>query len=99
MTVSEDVQLERVRVASLFVESILYGVYLISFAFAMRYLLVDAAGVTIRRGIHWTMVIITLLLFGLASVDECLGLVRVLRLDVHFPPTGVDSMLVSVKIS
>ncbi|KAF8917190.1 hypothetical protein CPB85DRAFT_215648 [Mucidula mucida] len=89
-----DDALERVHIASLFVESIMYGWLLISFVFAMRYMILDESGIKMKRRVHWHLVVVALLLFSLATVDVCLGLVRVLRLDVHFPPTGVDTMLV-----
>lgn len=74
----------------------MYGWLLISFVFAMRYMILDESGIKMKRRVHWHLVVVALLLFSLATVDVCLGLVRVLRLDVHFPPTGVDTMLVSL---
>ncbi|KAF9013841.1 hypothetical protein BDZ89DRAFT_1142419 [Hymenopellis radicata] len=89
-----DHAMQRIQIASLFVESIMYGWLSISFVFAMRYMILDESGMKMKRRVHWHLVVVALLLFVFATVDVCLGLVRVLRLDIHVPPTGVDTMLV-----
>ena len=66
-----------------FVQTLMYGMYVTTFAHCLRWLLLDDEGWKIRRRINWSMLIISILLFLLSTT----ALALTIQLLIYFNDT------------
>ncbi|KAJ7886671.1 hypothetical protein B0H13DRAFT_2044062 [Mycena leptocephala] len=60
----------------LFLESVLYGIYLVTCGFCLQKLLTSQHGLKQLRELNWPMLVVVFLLFGIATVDAVLQFYR-----------------------
>lgn len=81
--------IDKAQIVGLFVQSVFYGVYLVSFAFCLRCLLWgDESKFKSRSSIHWPMVVVTLLFMMFLTFDLSLGLMHNIKAFVLYTGPG-----------
>ncbi|TFK38521.1 hypothetical protein BDQ12DRAFT_582127, partial [Crucibulum laeve] len=80
----DDFPITEAQLWGLFLESIAYGIYLVTVAYCAQALLRSSAGWKRLDEINWSMVIVAILLFCLASLDLMFGFYNNLKAFITF---------------
>ncbi|KAJ7719942.1 hypothetical protein B0H16DRAFT_1386994 [Mycena metata] len=85
----EDIPITEAQILGLFLESVFWGMYLITFVYCLRTLLFGL-NFEIKRPseINWPMVVITLLMCVLATLDTAVGLLHLIQAFVLYTGPG-----------
>jgi hypothetical protein len=90
------------NVASIFVSTLFYGLYLATLFHCVRWLIFTDDGWRLRKRINWTMLTITLVLFVLSTLSRALVLqttmVQVLNGSKPHPPPPPTSQIWNTTI-
>jgi hypothetical protein len=76
----------KVYIIAMTVEALLTGVYLTSFLLCLRWLIFSDDGGTLRKGIHWHILIITVILFAFLVTNLGLSLQTTLLISQGASP-------------
>ncbi|KAF9263823.1 hypothetical protein L218DRAFT_944281 [Marasmius fiardii PR-910] len=80
------------QIVALFMECILYGIYLVSFGYCLQAILVEKAytpsGFRFKSNINWTILVFALLLGLVATIDVAFGLRHILDAFVYYKGPG-----------
>lgn len=84
--------IDEAQLVALFMESVAYGVYLVTLGQCLRILLWGSAsrdgGLSLKRNINWPMLIVALLLATFATLDVAFGLRHVLDAFIYYKGPG-----------
>ena len=78
----------------IFVQALLYGIYVTTLAHCLRWLLLDDEGWTLRRKINWSMLTISVLLFPLLTTT----LAFVLKAFIYYDDLSAHAFLTNYYI-
>jgi len=76
------------QIVALFMESVFYGIYLVSLFYCMRALLWSQVNRKMKNDINWPMLVVTLLLATFATLDVAFGLRHVLDAFIFYKGPG-----------
>lgn len=78
------------QTVAVFIESVLYGIYLVSLGYCLRALLFDphSHGLQWKKEINFVMLTVTLLLWVVSTLDLALGLRHNLEAFVYYSGPG-----------
>jgi len=82
--------LNTAQIVALFVESVFYGMFLITFFHCLRVLLWEDGHIKSWRRLHWKMVIASLLMFSFASLDVAFGLRHNIEAFIYFQGGAIE---------
>lgn len=83
---------DEAQTVALFMESVVYGIYLVTLGICVRVLFWGRAGVHTRHTINWPMVVVVALMAVFATLDVALGLRHILEAFIFYSgPGGPDA--------
>jgi len=82
--------LNTAQIVSLFVESVFYGIFLITFFHCLRVLAWEDGHIKSWKRVHWKMLIASLLMFIFASLDVAFGLRHNIEAFVYFQGGAIE---------
>ncbi len=86
-------------VIATFAQAIVYGIYLVTLALSLRWLLYDDEGLDLRKRINWFMMSITALVFVLSTTDLANTLVTTICVILRKNRTLVNRVdIVNVRV-